>query len=58
MLADGFTYVGGVRYFLELTLQEYSFLHFTPSVTAAAALKIALWFHDEVPWSKVTHRNP
>jgi len=38
------------QYFLELTLQEYAFLAFTPSMIAATAMKIALWYHDSISW--------
>ena len=39
---------------MELTLQDYSFLGHSASVTAASALKIALYFLDGIQWSKVS----
>jgi len=41
------------QYFLELTLQEYSFLAFSASMVAATAVKIALWYHDRITWDQM-----
>lgn len=38
------------RYFLELTLQDYSFLSYSASVAAATSVKLALWHHDRISW--------